>query len=163
VRYSQSMRCPFCQNIDTKVIDTRESAHGNSIRRRRVCLQCGRRFTTIESTQLLVLKNNGEVEPFSRDKVINGVRRACKGRNISEADLNQLGRQVEEKLRQSGTAQVTSDEVGTAVLEPLRNVDEIAYLRFASVYRNFSTLEDFEDAIQWLRNNTNHNAPSEDR
>ena len=102
------MHCPFCQNPDTKVVDTRESDDGNSIRRRRVCLQCGRRFTTIESTQLLILKRNGDLEPFSRDKVINGVRRACQGRHIDDAALRQLGRQVEERLRASGSAQAAS-------------------------------------------------------
>lgn len=145
------MHCPFCQNPDTKVVDTRESDDGNSIRRRRVCLQCGRRFTTIESTQLLILKRDGDLEPFSRDKVINGVRRACQGRHIDDAALRQLGRQVEERLRASGSAQVTSEQVGMAVLEPLRDVDTIAYLRFASVYRNFSSLDDFEEAVEELR------------
>lgn len=145
------MNCPFCRNPETKVIDTRENDNGTSIRRRRQCTKCGKRFTTIESTQLFVLKNNGDVEPFSRDKVINGVRKACQGRPIADDELKQLGRRVEEDLRSSGKAEVRSQEIGTAILQPLRELDEVAYMRFASVYRNFANLGDFENAIAELR------------
>ena len=145
------MLCPFCQNPDTKVVDTRISDDGHSIRRRRECTHCGKRFTTVESTMLLVLKNSGNVEPFDRNKVISGVRKACQGRPINEDDLKALGQRVEEDLRSRGLAQVRSEDVGRAILEPLRELDVVAYLRFASVYQNFDGLEDFQQAIDQLR------------
>ena len=145
------MHCPFCQNPDTKVVDTRISDDGHSIRRRRECTHCGKRFTTVESTMLLVLKNSGNVEPFDRNKVISGVRKACQGRPINEDDLKALGQRVEEDLRSRGLAQVRSEDVGRAILEPLRELDVVAYLRFASVYQNFDGLEDFQQAIDHLR------------
>lgn len=145
------MHCPFCQNPDTKVVDTRISDDGHSIRRRRECTHCGKRFTTVESTMLLVLKNSGNMEPFDRNKVISGVRKACQGRPINEDDLKALGQRVEEDLRSRGLAQVRSEDVGRAILEPLRELDVVAYLRFASVYQNFDGLEDFQQAIDQLR------------
>ncbi|WLT11125.1 transcriptional regulator NrdR [Bifidobacterium asteroides] len=145
------MHCPFCQNPDTKVVDTRISDDGHAIRRRRECPHCSRRFTTVETSILLVMKRSGNAEPFNRDKVIAGVRKACQGRPIDENDLKLLGQQVEEDLRSRGLAQVDSEEVGRAILKPLRELDEVAYLRFASVYRNFSNLEDFQQAIDTLR------------
>ncbi|AEK30676.1 NrdR family transcriptional regulator [Bifidobacterium animalis subsp. lactis] len=150
-RYSWSMHCPFCQNPDTKVIDTRISDDGHSIRRRRECPNCGARFSTLETTMLLVKKRSGNVEQFDRNKVIAGVRKACQGRPIHEDDLKRLGQQVEEDLRARGVAQVPSDEVGKAILRPLKDLDEVAYLRFASVYQNFEDLEDFQHAIDALR------------
>ena len=145
------MHCPFCQNPDTKVVDTRISDDGHSIRRRRECTHCGKRFTTVESTMLLVLKNSGNVEPFDRNKVISGVRKACQGRPINEDDLKAVGQREEEGLRSRGLAQVRSEDVGRAILEPLRELDVVAYLRFASVYQNFDGLEDFQQAIDQLR------------
>lgn len=145
------MHCPFCQNPDTKVIDTRISDDGHSIRRRRECPNCGARFSTLETTMLLVKKRSGNVEQFDRNKVIAGVRKACQGRPIHEDDLKRLGQQVEEDLRARGVAQVPSDEVGKAILRPLKDLDEVAYLRFASVYQNFEDLEDFQHAIDALR------------
>ncbi|KFF31283.1 transcriptional regulator NrdR [Bifidobacterium bombi] len=145
------MHCPFCQNSDTKVVDTRLSDDGHAIRRRRECPHCGKRFTTVETTMMLVTKRSGSVESFDRDKVINGVRKACQGRPIKEEDLKLLGQQVEESLRAQGLAQVDSRDVGKAILEPLRELDEVAYLRFASVYQNFEGLDDFQKAIDNLR------------
>ncbi|RBP98686.1 transcriptional regulator NrdR [Bifidobacterium aemilianum] len=145
------MHCPFCQNTDTKVIDTRISEDGHAIRRRRECPKCGNRFTTLETTMLLVTKHSGNVEPFDRAKVVSGVRKACQGRPIKEEDLKMLGQQVEEDLRARGLAQVDSEEVGRAILKPLKDLDLVAYLRFASVYQNFSDLDDFQDAINALR------------
>jgi transcriptional repressor NrdR len=121
------------------------------IRRRRICAECGRRFTTVETTTLLVMKRSGATEPFSRQKVIVGVRKACQGRPVSDHALDLLGQQVEEELRSTGQAVVPSQEVGLAILQPLRELDEVAYLRFASVYRGFATLEDFEREIDILR------------
>lgn len=145
------MHCPFCQNSDTKVIDTRISEDGHSIRRRRECPKCGGRFSTMETAMLLVKKRSGNVEQFDRNKVIAGVRKACQGRPINEEDLKSLGQQVEETLRAQGSAQVPSEQIGMAILRPLRDLDEVAYLRFASVYQNFEGLEDFQRAINELR------------
>ncbi len=112
---------------------------------------CERRFTTIERMQLTVRKRNGTDEPFSRDKVIAGVRKACKGRPVSDADLALLGQRVEDSLRASGVAEIPADEVGVAILGPLRELDPIAYLRFASVYQHYETIEDFATEIDRLR------------
>lgn len=145
------MHCPFCQNPDTKVVDTRISDDGHSIRRRRECPKCSKRFTTLETTMLLVVKRSGNVEQFDHNKVISGVRKACQGRPINEDDLKMLGQKVEEDLRSRGLAQVKSDEVGKAILKPLRDLDMVAYMRFASVYQNFENLEDFQRAIDELK------------
>lgn len=145
------MHCPFCQNPDTKVVDTRISDDGHSIRRRRECPKCSKRFTTLETTMLLVVKRSGNVEQFDRNKVISGVRKACQGRPINEDDLKMLGQKVEEDLRSRGLAQVKSDEVGKAILKPLRDLDMVAYMRFASVYQNFENLEAFQRAIDELK------------
>ena len=145
------MHCPFCRHTDTRVLDSRVAEDGTSIRRRRQCPLCERRFTTLEQMQLVVVKRSGVVEPFSREKVITGVAKACKGRPVSEVDLARLGRRVEETLRASGQAEIPADEVGLAILEPLRELDVVAYLRFASVYRAFESLADFEAEITALR------------
>lgn len=145
------MHCPFCQNSDTKVVDTRIGEDGHVIRRRRECPKCGKRFTTIETTMLLVAKRSGGVESFDRDKVISGVRKACQGRPIDENALKQLGQKVEDDLRSQGAAQVKSEDIGKAILKPLKDLDEVAYLRFASVYQNFNGLDDFQRAIDDLK------------
>lgn len=145
------MQCPFCRHPETRVLDSRAAEDGAAIRRRRQCQQCERRFTTVEQVTLAVAKRSGTTEPFSRDKVILGVRKACQGRPVTEAELARLGQQVEETIRASGAAEVPSHEVGMAILAPLRELDEVAYLRFASVYRSFESLEDFETEIALLR------------
>lgn len=145
------MHCPFCRHGDTRVLDSRASDDGCSIRRRRQCPECERRFTTLEQMQLVVLKKSGVVEPFSRDKVITGVRKACKGRPVSEADLAKLGQRVEDALRASGMAEVPTEEVGVAILGPLSELDPVAYLRFASVYKHYQSVEDFAAEIDRMR------------
>lgn len=145
------MHCPFCRHGDSRVVDSRTSDDGASIRRRRQCPECGRRFTTIETASLSVVKRSGVVEPFSREKIIAGVRKACQGRPVSEDDLAMLAQRVEENVRAGGSAELDSYEVGLAILGPLRELDEVAYLRFASVYRSFSSIEDFEKEIAELR------------
>ncbi|HLU99431.1 MAG TPA: transcriptional regulator NrdR [Thermobifida alba] len=145
------MRCPFCQNQDTRVIDSRAAEEGAAIRRRRSCPACERRFTTQETVLLMVAKRSGVTEPFSRSKIIAGVRRACQGRPVTEDALAVLGQRVEEAIRSRGAAEVPSHEIGLAILGPLRDLDEVAYLRFASVYRSFESLEDFEQEIAELR------------
>ena len=145
------VHCPYCRHPDSRVIDSRTAEDGGSIRRRRQCPECSRRFTTVESTSLTVLKRSGAIEPFSRDKVISGVFKACQGRPVSEDDLALLAQQVEESIRAMGVAELDTHEVGLAILGPLRDLDEVAYLRFASVYQSFGSLEDFEAAITALR------------
>jgi transcriptional repressor NrdR len=147
------MHCPYCRNTDTRVVDSRVSDDGSAIRRRRTCAaeSCGKRFTTVELMQLTVLKRSGATEPFTREKAIAGVRKACKGRPVSEDDLACLGQQVEDALRLAGAAEVPAHEVGLAILGPLRELDEVAYLRFASVYRGFESADDFEKEIAVLR------------
>jgi transcriptional repressor NrdR len=145
------VHCPFCRHPDSRVIDSRTSDDGLSIRRRRQCPECGRRFSTTETASLTVIKRSGVVEPFSRGKVMSGVRKACQGRPVTESDLAVLAQQVEESVRSTGQAQLDANDIGLAVLPHLRELDEIAYLRFASVYQAFDSLEDFEEAIAQLR------------
>ncbi|GAA3851394.1 transcriptional regulator NrdR [Saccharothrix violaceirubra] len=132
-------------------MDSREVDEGQAIRRRRSCSSCGRRFTTVEEAVLAVLKRSGVTEPFSRDKVVVGVRRACQGRPVDEDALQVLAQRVEESIRSAGHAEVPSNEVGLAILGPLRELDEVAYLRFASVYKSFTSVADFEREIAALR------------
>ncbi len=145
------MHCPFCRHADSRVVDSRTSDDGSSIRRRRQCPACNRRFTTVETASLSVVKRSGATEPFSREKIVNGVRKACQGRPVSEDDLALLAQRVEETIRASGSAELDAYEIGLTILGPLRELDEVAYLRFASVYQAFSSLEDFEAAITVLR------------
>ncbi|GGO72185.1 transcriptional regulator NrdR [Nocardioides deserti] len=145
------MHCPYCRGTDTRVLDSRVADDGGSIRRRRTCSSCAKRFTTIEQMQLTVLKRSGATEPFTREKAVAGVRKACKGRPVSEDDLACLGQAVEDALRLSGAAEIPAHEVGLAILGPLRALDEVAYLRFASVYRAFASADDFEREIAALR------------
>lgn len=145
------MYCPFCRHPDSRVIDSRTSDDGVSIRRRRQCPECGRRFSTLETASLSVIKRSGVTEHFSREKIAAGVKKACQGRPVTDQDLAQLAQRVEETIRQTGASQVDANEIGLAILEPLRELDEVAYLRFASVYQGFESLDDFEAAIDALR------------
>ena len=156
------MRCPFCRHSESRVVDSREAADGDATRRRRACAQCGRRFTTVEEVSLAVLKRCGVTEPFSRTKVISGVRKACQGRPVHEDALALLAQQVEEAIRERGAAEIPAHEVGLEILTPLRALDEVAYLRFASVYRSFESLADFEAEITALRS-TSATAPDDPR
>jgi transcriptional repressor NrdR len=154
------MYCPFCRHFDSRVIDSRTSDDGLSIRRRRQCPECSRRFSTLETASLSVIKRSGVIEPFSREKIAQGVKKACQGRPVTDQDLAQLAQRVEEVIRQTGTSQVEANEIGLAILEPLRELDVVAYMRFASVYQAFETLDDFDEAIASLR--TGVAAPGED-
>jgi len=145
------MFCPFCRHPDSRVVDSRTSDDGLAIRRRRQCPECGRRFSTTETASLSVIKRNGIVEPFSREKIVSGVRKACQGRPVNDADLALLAQRVEETIRATGVAQIDANDIGLAILPSLRELDEVAYLRFASVYQGFDSLEDFESAITLLR------------
>jgi transcriptional repressor NrdR len=145
------VRCPFCRSQDTRVVDSRTADDGAAIRRRRSCPECERRFTTQESVLLTVAKRSGVTEPFVREKIVRGVRRACQGRPVDEDQLAILAQRVEDAIRSRGCAEVPSHEVGLAILGPLRDLDEVAYLRFASVYRSFDSVADFEKEIAALR------------
>lgn len=144
------MYCPFCKHTDTRVLDSRLADEGGAIRRRRACAACEKRFTTIEQMQLTVRKRSGATEPFTREKAIAGVRKACKGRPVSDDDLAVLGQRVEDALRESGSAEIAAHDVGLAILEPLKCLDEVAYLRFASVYKSFDSVDDFAQEIATL-------------
>lgn len=140
------MRCPRCSAFDDKVVDSRSAEDGSAIRRRRECLTCGSRFTTyerVEEVPLVVVKRSGQRQNFDRSKVIAGIEAAAKNRPVGSDAIEALAADVEESLRLSGS-EVTSEQVGMAVLERLRAADEVAYLRFASVYKNFSAAGDFE-------------------
>jgi len=145
------MYCPYCRHLDSRVLDSRVADDGLSIRRRRQCPACERRFTTVEQMQLSVIKRSGVVEPFDRAKVVAGARSACKGRPVSDADLTRLGQLVEETLRATGSCEVQSEDVGVAILGPLGELDPVAYLRFASVYKHWQSLDDFAAEIARLR------------
>jgi len=146
------MRCPWCAHPDDRVVDSRAAEGGSSIRRRRECLHCHRRFTTYEraeETSLLVAKRDGGKEPFDRAKVAAGVAKAIKNRPVTEEQVEQLAAKVEEKLRRKGPV-VTTQEIGLEVLTLLRKLDDVAYLRFASVYKDFQEVTDFERELGLL-------------
>jgi transcriptional repressor NrdR len=146
------VRCPTCASVDDKVVDSRLADDGGAIRRRRECLSCGRRFTTferIEEALLAVLKRSGDRESFDRAKVVSGLRAAAKNRPVGDEQLEAVAAEVEEEVRLRGP-EVSSQEVGLAVLERLRVLDDVAYLRFASVYKGFEDLEDFEREVDSL-------------
>lgn len=145
------MRCPFCRADDSRVVDSRTADDGATIRRRRQCQSCNRRFTTLETASLVVVKRSGVTEPFSREKIVSGLRKAFQGRPVNDDDLALIAQRVEEEIRATGVAQVDSHDVGMAILGPLRELDLVAYLRFASVYQAFESLADFEAAIALLR------------
>lgn len=150
------MRCPWCQSLDDKVVDSRLAEEGGAIRRRRECLSCNRRYTTyerLEEAPLWVIKRGGEREPFDRSKLVSGVRSAAKNRPVSEMQLEELAQQVEDALRGEGV-ELTSEQIGRAVLERLRDLDEVAYLRFASVYKGFEDVGDFEREVGLLTKTT---------
>jgi transcriptional repressor NrdR len=150
------VRCPFCSVDDDKVVDSRMSEEGAAIRRRRECLACGQRFTTyerVEEMPLIVEKRSGVREPFDRAKVISGVRSACKNRPVTPEDIELLARDVEDTLR-FRTDAVTTQDVGVAVLERLKELDDVAYLRFASVYKGFEDIDDFQREVGLLTKST---------
>lgn len=155
------MHCPFCRFPDSRVMDSRTTEDGSAIRRRRQCPECGSRFSTTETASLLVIKRNGVLDPFSREKIVNGVRKACQGRPVTDGDLALLAQTVEEAVRATGVAQIEANDIGLAILEPLRKLDEVAYMRFASVYQGWESLEDFEQAIKLMR--LEHQAENSDQ
>ena len=150
------MKCPFCAVDDDRVVDSRTAEDGVAIRRRRECAACGQRFTTferIEEAALMIVKRSGEREPFDREKVIRGVVAACKNRPVDEEAIVALASRVEEQMRDRG-GDVPTEEVGLAILESLRELDQVAYVRFASVYKGFEGADDFEREIKMLEKTT---------
>jgi transcriptional repressor NrdR len=147
------VRCPSCHADDTKVIDSRDAEEGAATRRRRSCAQCSHRFTTyerLEEVPLVVVKSNGQRQPFDRAKVVSGVAAAAKGRPVSVEVIEQLAEEVEDELRLTG-GELTSQMVGRCVLERLRGLDEVLYLRFASVYKGFDAAADFQRELVLLK------------
>ena len=150
------MRCPQCAGLDDKVVDSRSSDDGTAIRRRRECLVCGRRFTTyerLEDVAFMVVKRSGERAVFDRQKIVGGLVAAAKNRPVTAATMQTLAAEVEDSLRLAG-GDVTTEHVGRAVLNGLRHLDEVAYVRFASVYKGFSDVGDFEREVGLLTKQT---------
>ncbi|BCA79809.1 transcriptional regulator NrdR [Desulfuromonas sp. AOP6] len=155
------MKCPFCSFEDTKVIDSRLGKEGNNIRRRRECIDCGRRFTTYERVEEilpLVVKKDGRREPFDRLKIIAGMQRACEKRPVPIATIEKLVDQLEISLQESGEKEIEASRIGEGVMEALRNVDEVAYVRFASVYRQFKDINEFMSELKEILAKENKSA-----
>ncbi|HNV21090.1 MAG TPA: transcriptional regulator NrdR [Candidatus Hydrogenedentes bacterium] len=147
------MRCPFCSHIEGKVVDSRSSKEGDSIRRRRECLRCGRRFTTyerIEEVAQMVIKKDGRREAFDRWKIKSGILKACEKRPVSLEQVESLIDDVERALFNSSDNEVSTEAIGSAVMDRLKDIDQVAYVRFASVYRQFKDLNEFMDELKGL-------------
>ena len=154
------MKCPSCQHNGTRVLDSRPSDEGRSIRRRRECDECGYRYTTferIEETPLIVVKKDGNREEFSREKLLRGLVRACEKRPVPLETLEKITEEVERETRNQGISEVSSTDIGEKVMEQLADVDEVAYVRFASVYRQFKDLNVFVDELKELLDRENNN------
>ncbi len=150
------MKCPFCNYPDSKVVDSRPTDEGTSIRRRRECLQCLKRFTTYETVErlpLMLVKRDGTREPYNRNKLLSGVMKACEKRPVPQARLEQLSDSVEQKLFGTLESEISSQKIGEMVMQELKNVDEVAYVRFASVYRQFKDINTFLDELNSLLQN----------
>jgi transcriptional repressor NrdR len=147
------VRCPYCDSEEDKVVDSRVAEEGRAIRRRRECLTCGRRYTTFERAEeipLMVRKRDGIEEPFDRAKIVEGIRRACKNRPVQQSEIEDIALGIEEALRAEGRRYVGYSDIGRLVLERLAALDEVAYVRFASVYKSFQELDDFERELGLL-------------
>ncbi|MCF0155132.1 MAG: transcriptional repressor NrdR [Veillonella sp.] len=158
------MRCPYCQNTDTKVTDSRTTDEGNSIRRRRECNSCGRRFTTyevVEEVPLMVLKRSGRRELFDRGKLLNGLLRSCDKRTVPMETMEEVVNEVERQIRNEINQEVTTDRIGELVLEQLRDIDQVSYVRFASVYRKFDNIDSFMEELNKLKKMSEKNASKE--
>lgn len=140
------MKCPYCGYKESKVVDSRPAEEGSSIRRRRECLSCGKRFTTyetVESMPMVVIKRDGSRQTFDRRKLVNGMLRACEKRPVSVAQLEKIGEEIEQELQNSLEREISTEHVGELVMDKLKSVDEVAYVRFASVYRQFKDINTF--------------------
>ncbi len=147
------MKCPFCGHLEDKVIDSRLSQDGSTTRRRRVCLRCSKRFTTyerVEESLPLIVKKDGRRESYDRAKVLNGIKRACEKRPVSIEDIEAVVDRIEARLAETGEREIPSSVIGEAVMEQLRALDEVAYVRFASVYREFRDINEFMKELKEL-------------
>jgi transcriptional repressor NrdR len=148
------MKCPFCQNTDNKVLDSRLTPDSDSIRRRRECIPCSKRFTTYERIELFdiaVVKRDGRREPFSREKVLKGIMRACEKRPVKREQMEAVVGTIESSLRQTDKDEIKSSKIGELVMQELAKLDDVAYVRFASVYKKFKDANQFVDAIKTLK------------
>jgi transcriptional repressor NrdR len=147
------MRCPVCHRSDSKVVDSRETTDSRSIRRRRECLECGRRFTTYEYVDVvmpMIVKKDDRREPWDRNKVLAGLRKACEKRPVSAEAIDDAAATVERRVQESGVSEVPSSAIGEAVMSCLKDLDDVAYVRFASVYKSFRDIEEFMDALETI-------------
>ena len=147
------MHCPYCSFSDTKVIDSRQGSDSRSIRRRRECITCSRRFTTyerVEDYELVVLKRDGTIQEFNKTKIIDGMFSACQKRNISMKQIEDVVQLIEKELIESSRREIKSNEIGDLVIRHLYEIDKVAYIRFASVYRSFNNLEEFSSELNSL-------------
>lgn len=147
------LKCPYCNGEESKVVDSRATEDDEAIRRRRECLNCGKRYTTyekVENIQIFVIKRNLTREVFDRDKIISGLIRACEKRPVSRLDIENLVNSIEKKLNNTMTSEISSEEIGELILEKLKDMDEVAYIRFASVYRKFDDINSFIEEIKGL-------------
>jgi len=154
------MKCPYCDSNSDRVVDSRSVREGRGVRRRRECLDCGRRFTTyefVEESQLLVIKRDGRREPFDRTKIIRGIQIACRKRPVSADEIESIANSIEAELIESGGMEVGADIIGEMVMEKLEEVDQVAYVRFASVYRQFKDVNEFRSALKSLLDTNDHN------
>jgi len=147
------MKCPFCGNPDSKVIDSRSAENGQVIRRRRECKDCRKRFTTFERFEqfpVAVIKRNGDKEPYKREKILLGLRKAFEKRPVTSQEIENLAYEIEAELRAEGKAEIPASQIGMAVLRKLKEIDEVAYLRFASVYKDFKDITEFQSELGQL-------------
>lgn len=148
------MKCPYCHFGDSRVVDSRSADDGSTIRRRRECNKCGKRFTTYEAVEkmpLMVVKRDGRREPFDRNKVLNGIIRSCDKRDISMERITEFANSIERDIRNTMAQEVASDRIGELLMERLKDFDEVAYIRFASVYRRFADISNFLEELEGLR------------
>jgi transcriptional repressor NrdR len=147
------MKCPYCGHLGDKVVDSRESKEGEAIRRRRECLECGRRFTSyerIDEIPYMVVKKDGRRERFERQKLVGGLLKACEKRPVSVPALEAIADRIEARLQESSEREIATDEIGATVMSALKQLDKVAFVRFASVYRNFRDLDEFKDELNAL-------------
>jgi len=150
------LKCPFCGNLETKVLDSRPAGNGNSVRRRRECLNCDSRFTTyerFEENRIRVIKKEGKRELFDREKIKDGLIKACEKRSVTSEQIEEIVEGIEDELRRSGKAEISSTEIGDKIMNRLKEIDHVSYVRFASVYKEFRDVDSFLDAIKELKNN----------
>lgn len=150
------MKCPFCGNEETKVLDSRPAGNGNSVRRRRECLNCDSRFTTyerFEENRIRIIKKEGKRELFDREKIKDGLIKACEKRSVTSEQIEEIVESIEDEIRRAGKAEISSTEIGDKIMNRLKQIDHVSYVRFASVYKEFRDVDSFLEAIKELKNN----------